>query len=69
MPNIKKKPGQRRDSITKATKKKWLAKLLADKHAVELLLEFLKNTEVGSRKGTVERIAEWEQKKNQDSKD
>ena len=69
MPNIKKKPGQRRDSVAKATKKKWLAKLLADKHAVGLLLEFLKNTEVGSREGTAERMAEWGQRRDQDGKD
>ncbi len=31
--------------------KKWLAELLANRYAVGPLLEFLKNTEVGSRDG------------------
>ena len=33
-------------------------KLLANKHAVGSLLEFLKDTDVGSREGTTERAAE-----------
>lgn len=33
---------------------RWLAELLADRHAIRPLLEFLKDTEVRSREGTVE---------------
>lgn len=49
-PNIKEEPG-RWDSVAKATRKKWLVELLANKHALGSLLEFLKNTEAGSREG------------------
>ena len=37
--------------------KKWLAELLANTYAVGPLLEFLKNTEVGSRESTADRMA------------
>ena len=46
--------------------KKWLAKRLADKYAVGSLLDFLKNTEVGSRENAREREMEWEQRRDQD---
>ena len=49
--------------------KRWLAELLANKQAIESLLEFLKNTEVGSREGTAERAAEWRQRRDQDGED
>ena len=49
--------------------KKWLAELLANTYAVGSLLEFLKNTEVGSREGTGERMAEWGQRRDQDGED
>ncbi len=47
----------------------WLAELLANKHAVGSLLEFLKSTEVGNREGTAERMAEWGQRRDQDGED
>lgn len=40
--------------------KRWLASLLANEQAVRPLLKFLKNTEIGSRDGAVERELEWE---------
>ena len=49
--------------------KKWLAELLANTYAVGSLLEFLKNTKVGSREGTAEKIAEWGQRRDQDGED
>ncbi len=49
--------------------KRWLAKLLADRYAVGPVLEFLKNTEVGSRDGGAERENEWEQRRDQDGED
>ena len=49
--------------------KRWLAELLADRHAVGPLLEFLKNTEVGSREGAVEKEMEWEQRRDQEGED
>lgn len=36
-----------------------MAELLADNYVVGPLLEFLNNTEVGSRKGAAEREMEW----------
>lgn len=51
------------------TEKKWIAERLANKHAVRQLLEFLKNTEVGSREGTAERAADWRQRRDQDGED
>ncbi len=41
------------------SEKSCLVQLLADRHAVGSLLEFLENTEVGNREGAVEREAEW----------
>ncbi len=49
--------------------KKWLAELLADKHVVGPLLEFLKDIEVGCREGRAERAAEWRQRRDQDGED
>ncbi len=49
--------------------KNWLAELLADKHAVGPLLEFLKDTEVGCREGGAERAAEWRQRRDRDGED
>ncbi len=48
--------------------KRWLTQLLADKHAVGPLLEFLKNTEVGNR-GAAEREAEWQERRDQVGED
>ena len=49
--------------------KKWLAELLADRHAVGPLLEFLKSTQVGSREGEAEKEEEWERRRNRDGED
>jgi len=49
--------------------KKWLAEILADRHAVGPLLEFLKNTEVGSREGGGEKETEWERRRDQEGED
>ena len=49
--------------------KKWLAELLADRHAVGPLLEFLKNTEVGSREGAAEKEEEWERRRDREGED
>lgn len=49
--------------------KRWLAEILADKHAVGPLLEFLKNTEVGSREGRGEKETEWERRRDQEGED
>lgn len=46
-----------------------MAELLANRHAVGPLLEFLKNTEVGSREGAVEKEMEWEQRRDQEGED
>lgn len=42
--------------------KKWLAELLVNKRAVEPLLSYLKDTEVGSREEAAEVTREWRQK-------
>ena len=39
--------------------RKWLAELLANERAVGPLLAYLKDTEVGSRDGVVEKTMEW----------
>ena len=49
--------------------KRWLAELLADKHAVGPLLEFLNNTEVRSREGAAEKETEWERRRDQEEED
>ncbi len=49
--------------------KRWLAQLLADRHAVGPLLEILENTEVGSRGGAAERKVEWQQRRDQEGED
>lgn len=43
------------------TKKRGLAELLASENAMGPKLGFLKSTEVGGRKGAVERELAWEQ--------
>ena len=49
--------------------KKWLAELLANKYAVRPLLDFLNNTEVGSREGAVEREVGSRQRRDRDGED
>lgn len=44
------------------TEKKGLAELLANERAVDVLVGFLKATEVGGREGAKERELEWERK-------
>lgn len=51
------------------SKKKWLAELLANKYAVGPLLEFLKETEVGSREGAFEKAGKWARRRDQDGED
>ena len=51
------------------TEKKGLAKLVADRRALEPLLEFLKATEVGSREGARERELEWERQNDHAGED
>ena len=58
-PGFEEKFGQDRDSVAEATRKKWLAELLANERAVGPLLVYLKDTEVGSREGAVEKTMEW----------
>ncbi len=53
----------------KRSEKRWLAQLLANRYALGLLLEFLENTEVGSRGEAVERKAKWQQKRDQEGED
>lgn len=50
-------------------KKKWLAELLANKYAVGLFLEFLKETAVGSREGVIGKAVEWARKRDQERGD
>lgn len=47
----------------------WLAELLAERYALGPLLEFLKNTEVGSREGAKEKEMEWEQRRDQEGEE
>ncbi len=49
--------------------KRWLAELLADRHAVGPLLEFLKNTQVESREDAAEKEEEWERRRDRDGED
>ena len=48
---------------------KWLANLLANEQALQLLLEFLKSTEVGSREGGVDRDKEWEMRNDREGEE
>lgn len=71
-PNIKEGPGHGGDLVGKATRVKEAVvrgATRANKYAVESLLESLKNTEVGSRKGTAIRAADWRQRTDQDGED
>ena len=49
--------------------KKWLAELLANRYAVGPLLEFLKETEVDSREGGIEKAVEEARKRDQEEED
>ncbi len=53
----------------KRPEKRWLAQLLADRHVVGSLLEFLENTKIRSRRGVAEREAEWQQRRDQETED
>ena len=55
--------------MSKTEGNRCLAELLADKHAIGPLLEFLKNTKVRSREGMVEKELEWEQRKDWEGED
>ncbi len=46
--------------------KRWLGNLLANERAVGPILQFLRNTEVGSRDGTRERELEWQRRSDQE---
>ena len=49
--------------------RKWLAELLANERAVGPLLEYLKDTEVGSREGAVGKTIEWRRRNDQEGED
>ena len=46
--------------------RKWLGELLANERAVGPLLEYLKDTEVGTTKGAAEMTMEWRRKNDQE---
>lgn len=46
--------------MTKMVIKKWLAKLLVDKHVIGLLLKLLKCMQIENRKNTAEKEQEWQ---------
>ena len=46
--------------------KRWLGNLLANERAVGPILQFLRNTELGSRDGTRERELEWQRRSDQE---
>lgn len=48
--------------MAKVDRKKWLAKLLADKYAVWPIFEFLKNTKIENKNSGIEKKEKWEQK-------
>lgn len=56
--NFKKKSGKNRNPITKTTKKKRLTELLINEKMVVLLLVFLKDKKVGSKKYMAEKEIE-----------
>ena len=56
---LKKSLGKAGIQRQRRPEKRWLAELLANKHAVGSLLEFLENTEVGNREGAAEKAVEW----------
>ena len=49
--------------------KKWLAELLANEKAVGPLLVYLKDTNVGSREGAVEKSVEWRRRRDQEGEE
>ena len=49
--------------------RKWLAELLANERAVGPLLVYLKDTEVGSREGAVEKTMEWRRRTDQEGEE
>ena len=49
--------------------KKWVASLLANEQAIEALLKFLRNTEIGSREGAAQRELEWEQRNDKEGEE
>lgn len=57
-PSFKERFGQDKDLLAEATRRKWLTELLANEQIVGLLLLYLKNTEVGNRKGVLEKTIE-----------
>ncbi len=64
---LKKRLGKAGVQWQRRPEKKWLAELLANKHAVWSSLELLKYTEVGSR--GAERAAQWRQRRDQDGEE
>ncbi len=50
-------------------KRSWLGRLLANERAVGPVLNFITNTEVGSRDGARERELEWQKKSDQEGED
>lgn len=49
--------------------KKWLAELLANERAIGPLLVYLKDTEVGSREGAVEKTMEWRRRSDREGEE
>ncbi len=49
--------------------RRWLGRLLANERAVEPVLKFLKETDVGDREGAREREREWQRKNDQEGED
>lgn len=52
--------------MAKITKNKWLAKQLTDRHAVGLLLKFLKSTQIKNKKNATKKKEEREQRQDWD---
>lgn len=46
--------------------RRWVANLLANEQAVRPLLKYLMTTKVGCREGEAERVAEWDQRVDQE---
>ena len=68
-PNLKKSLCKAGIQRQRRPEKRFLAGLLANKHAAGSLQEFLKNIEVGSREGAAEKAVEWRQRRDQDGED
>lgn len=49
--------------------RRWLGGLLANERAIIPILQFLKNTEVGSRNRTMERELEWQRRRDEEGED